>query len=353
MRGMVRAAPIVIALLAPLALLGAMSWLDEDTPPESVRTAAAAVLSEAQARTLLDEKPVAASLTAREGASIVAPAWAGLVVASYLAPGTVLTTGSGVANVGGVVRMAARTGAPFYRPLRTNDSGADVADLNRLLLKLGHITALPEPADRFTLATAAGVRSLERGLGVTAPTGDFDPGWVVWLPFEPFEAGESSLVTGAPAPAPGQSLAKEPSRLLRVTLAAANPGEALALDPMVEWVFVTNRQRFGVDPRTLELEAAALPEVQKLLKPKQERLDGLVQRAEPLNVVAIPSTAVQVGRGGDLCAWVPESAGYRAVPVKVASARASVTNVTEGLSAGARVLANPADVLDAPQCPSP
>lgn len=82
-------------------------------------------------------------------------------------------------------------------------------------------------------------------------------------------------------------------------------------------------------------------------------MDGIVQRATPLAVAAVASTAVQVGEGGALCAWLPDGRGYRAAPVTVAGARAGVTNVRSGLRAGEQVLSNPADVLEDPACPSP
>jgi hypothetical protein len=56
---------------------------------------------------------------------------------------------------------------------------------------------------------------------------------------------------------------------------------------------------------------------------------------------------------GALCVWVPGAAGgYIPSPVQLGGARAGVTNVTSGLAAGEQVLANPAEVLDDPQCPS-
>jgi hypothetical protein len=350
MKGVAGAIALLLALIAPLMLGGAIAWREE-TPPDSVRTPSSPVVTEAQARTILDERPAAAGLEQREGASLLAPAWSGLVVASSVGPGTVLTTGSPIANVAGVLRLAASTAHPFYRPLQTDDTGADVEELNQLLVTLGHLAELPNPPSRFTLATGQGVRSLERDLGIAEPSGVFDPGWLVWLPFEPFEVGESFLVSGAPAPAPGQPVAKAPSLLLRATLTAANHGDVLALEPAVKWVFVSNRQRFGVDALALELDQAALPEVQKLLKPKQERLDGIVQRAEPLNVVAIPSTAVQVGPSGDLCVWVPEGTGYRPVPIRAGGARAGVTNVTEGLIAGTAFSPTPPTCWRRPSVP--
>lgn len=339
-------------VLLPAGLL-AWALAQDDSGPDAVRSGAPPVVVAAEARTILDEKPALSTVELREGASLLAPAWQGTVLASLVAPGTVLTTGAGVANVDGVVRMAAHTELPFYRTLASDDTGADVAALNGLLVRLGHLAALPDPPDWYSFNTAQAVRALERGLGVASPSGVFDPAWVVWLPFEPFTVGETALVAAAPAPAAGSAIAKEAPRLLRAPLTAANPQDALALDPAVAWVFVAGKQRFAVKPDTVEVDPMALPALQQLLAPKQERVDGSVQRATPLEVVAVPSTAVQVGEGGGLCAWLPDGKGYRAVPVTVAGARAGVTNVRSGVRAGEQVLSNPADVLEDPACPSP
>ena len=54
---------------------------------------------------------------------------------------------------------------------------------------------------------------------------------------------------------------------------------------------------------------------------------------------------------GTLCLWLPEGKTYRPVTVSIAGARGGVTNIASGLDASQQVLANPAQVLDNPQCP--
>lgn len=340
-------------LLAPLGVLGVVALRGDDSAPAAIRAATAPVVSEAQPRTISDEKRIAGVPTTIEGRALRLNLRGGLVTALPIAAGATLSTGSPVVEVDGVMRVAVRGDAPFYRTLESGDTGPDVATLNALLVKLGHLAALPKPETSYTSATSQAVRAFEKALGVAPTTGVFDPALVVWLPSEPFEVGVVNLELGAQAPAAGTVALSEAPRLAKVTLSSSNQGEPLALDPAVEWVLVIGKERFAIDPVKLEVAEADLPRLQKLLKPKQERIDGLVQRATPLNVLAVPSTAIQVGRAGALCAWLPDGTTYRAVTVTTAGARAGVTNVVTGLAAGSRVLANPADVLEAPACPSP
>lgn len=351
MKGAVRLVVVLVLALAPAA---ALVWLRAGTGDtlDATATAAAPALQATTARTITDERRVTGVPTFREGLSLRAPDWQGLVTSVRVAPGQALSTGDAVATVDGVPRIAIASAVPFHRPLSQDDRGPDVAALNDVLFRLGYLRPLPARPDRYLAATTAAVEDLETALGFIEPTGEFDPAWFVWLPFEPFEVGELDLEAGAPAPSAGTDFAKEPSRIRQLVLASANPQETLSLDPAVTWVLIVGKERFAIDPVTLEVAPEGLAALQKLLKPDAERVDGAVQRAEPLNVVAVPSTAVTGGASGQLCAWLPDGAGgYRAQPVTLAGARAGVTNVRTGIVAGQEVLANPAEVLSSTVCP--
>ncbi len=55
-------------------------------------------------------------------------------------------------------------------------------------------------------------------LGVRSPGGVFDPGWVVWLPVEPFEVVSVDVRLGGPAPGPGSVLLAGPAALAAVSV---------------------------------------------------------------------------------------------------------------------------------------
>jgi multidrug efflux pump subunit AcrA (membrane-fusion protein) len=348
---LVKLAAIVLLLAAPV---GVLVWLRLGVDDEIDATArdTAPVLAAAEPRTILDQRPAGALLTATEGRPLRAPAWSGTVTSVAVAQGDTVTSGTRLLTVDGVARLAVASEAPFYRPLALDDEGPDVVELHRVLVALGYLEETPDDPEVFSEGTEAAVEALEEALGIVEPTGVFDPGWFAWLPADPFVIGTLDHEPGAPAPPPGSVIAREPLSVSRAELVSQNPAEPLTLDAAVAWVFVVREQRFAVDAAALTVAAEELAALAALVEPGAERVDGVVQRAEALEVLAVPSTAVQAGANGGLCVWLPEGGAYRAVEVTVAGARAGVTNVRTGLSPGQEVLANPADVLEAPGCPS-
>lgn len=347
-------APLLLPLalvVGPVVALVVMR-LSTDDEIEAVRAVQAAVLTAAQARTIADERRVTGAPTWQEGHTLRGPDWRGTVTSVDLAPGGTLTSGQRVLSIDGVARLAIASPSPFFRKLKAGDSGTDVAELNAVLVALGHLTSITGNPALFSFDTYLAVQALEGALGVPGqPTGVFDPAWFIWLPVEPFGVGKIEVEPGEAAPPRGVAVAAESPRLTKLGLASANQQEPLALDPSVEWVLVIGTGRYPIDPENREVRPEALPDLQALLDPLAERIDGVVQRTTPLNVVGVASTAISVGAAGQLCAWLPESAGYRAQPVEVAGSRAGVTNVRSGLTAGQQLLANPAEVLESPVCP--
>jgi hypothetical protein len=145
---------------------------------------------------------------------------------------------------------------------------------------------------------------------------------------------------------------REAGVLVRATLAAANTNEALSLDPSAEWVADVREARYRVTAAELAFPPAVLADLAAALPEAPERLEGSVQRAQPLDVFALPSSAVMAGESG-LCIWTLDGSEYRPIAVTALSARAGVTNIARetGLSLQTAVLANPSQFLEAPQCP--
>lgn len=79
------------------------------------------------------------------------------------------------------VRVAPGT-IPMYRDLEIGAQGQDVRALNAALSKLGHITG--DVGDRFTRATATGVRAWQKALGIEQ-TGRVERGELVIVPSLP------------------------------------------------------------------------------------------------------------------------------------------------------------------------
>ncbi|MBI2766793.1 MAG: hypothetical protein HYX53_12910 [Chloroflexi bacterium] len=348
-----RVAAIVVAGVVLGVPLGLLWWLRtgaEDTLA-GVTFDAAPVFAAPTPREITDEKPVKLTPAWAKGQPLSAPAWAGVVTAVAAQPDGSLTSGDTVASVAGVSRLAFASAQPFYRPIAVGAEGADVAELHRLLLMKGFLKSAPTDPSVATQATATATRALAAALGVAPVTSVFDPGWVVWLPVDPFPVGSVDLQVGRPAPPAGASIATAQSSLTTATIAPLNQ-EALALDGAAEWQVEIGGGTFAMAPGgSLSVSPNALPALAKALKPDAESATGTVRRKSPLLVLGVASTAIQSNRRGDLCAWVADGRAYRAVAVKVASARAGVTNVTDGLAPGAQVLVNPAAVLERPECP--
>ncbi|MBI2766362.1 MAG: hypothetical protein HYX53_10695 [Chloroflexi bacterium] len=342
----------VSVILAPAAVL---VWLRLGTSESiaSIESDTTAVLVSGTTRTVADERPVSGAPTWLDGRSLRAPQWTGTVTGLHVAAGDTVTTGSRLLVISGLDRLAVASPAPFYRQLRAGDTGPDVAELKRALLLLGDLNAASATGDRFDAATAQAVRSLEASIGVLQPTGQFDPGWFVWLPVTSFTVGGFKLEVGEPAPPAGVAFATEAPTLQRVALTSVNANEPLTLDPGTKWVFVVGQARFDIDPATLEVSADSLAALASTAKAKTERIDGRVERAMPLAVVALPATAITVGPRANLCVWLPSGAGGRYEPreVTLAGSRAGVANVATGLDATTTVLANPSDVLASTACP--
>lgn len=346
---------VAVVLAFAAALAGAYLLVLDRPTPESIAPKRQAFIVPSEARTIIEARPANVRVEALPGHEVYAPAWsASLVLQSFVAPGSVLETGAPVALIDGVVRVAAATPLPFYRPLEFGDEGDDVAMLNDLLIALGYLDALPTSPVAYGFTTDAAVTAWASHLGVVDPDGSFDPGWVVWLPVAPLQVARISLYPGAPPPAPGTPLLRGPAEVIAAAVESANPGTTLSFEAEVAYVFVSGEERFSIDTTTAGITPTDLPRLASLLPTDegQPQISGLVERAEPLKVVAIPATAVQVGPSGELCAWVPVGTRYEARPITVASSRSGVTNVLTGLAAGDDVLANPAAVIERPACPS-
>ena len=93
---------------------------------------------------------------------------------------------------------------PDWRALGQGVTGADVAELNRDLVRLGYVGRADVAAagwDDYSWATASGVRRLEAHLGVVAPPGWLSPGQVVFAP-EALRVSQVTASLGGPVSGP-------------------------------------------------------------------------------------------------------------------------------------------------------
>jgi hypothetical protein len=118
---------------------------------------------------------------------------------------------------------------PAWRALGEGVTGADVAQLNRDLVRLGYAGRADIAAlgwDYYSWATASAVQRLEEHLGVVAPPGSLSLGQVV---FEPAALRVSQVTGSLGGPANGPVLAATSDRqVVMIALDVAQQGEVRA-----------------------------------------------------------------------------------------------------------------------------
>ncbi|MEN8234182.1 MAG: peptidoglycan-binding domain-containing protein [Actinomycetota bacterium] len=292
-----------------------------------------------------DEAPAVIHLAWGDPATLVAPPWTGMVTS--VAGVSTLRTGSEVAVVDAVVRIAAHTEAPFHRSLKRGHKGSDVAELQTLLSSLGFVA--DDDVGVFGRRTEAAVRELSTVLGFERSTRVFDPAWVVWLPQEPFPVADFTLTVGTPAPFAGAVVAESPSVLLgasveRVT--SEGTGEQLTSGT---WVF-----RSDTVEMTFKAGSSLPDDVIKHLgttfDSETTHVTGQVVRTEPLEVVVVPLSAVVTDTDGHTCVLVSSGNGFASTLITPLPSGPGTAAVTESLGSSDRVLANPFEMFGSPAC---
>lgn len=326
----------------PAVLLGWLRLQGDDELPE-VAPAAVPVVAAGEDVLVDDAQPVGVRLTRGDAPEVVAPLWQGTTTAVHARSGAEVVSGDEVVTVDGVARLAWAVDRPFWRPLRAGDMGEDVAALQGLLAELGHFDG--EVDASFGDAVADAVRALADDLGVRPTTAVFDPGWIVWLPSEPFLAEGVEARPGSPVVPHGERLLVGPSTIEEVEIAASE-----GADPELEGEWLLD-----VEGATYDLADGALgaEDRGRMASAHEEatELSGVVRRKEPVPAVRVPATAVVSGPDGDLCVWVPAEEGFEPHPVSLGGGRVGNVHVVDGVSLEDELLLNPSETLADPVCP--
>lgn len=206
-------------LLSFAALLGVSLWVfiaAPDAAKDLVPPQAPIEVTVEQAPAEL-RIPVDVHIGISRGVDILAPGWSGTVTEVSITNGDTITSGTIIAKIDGVGRMAFHSSSPFFRPISQRDSGQDVDELGAMLVSIGLMDSYAGLADR---AMIAAVRELGDSLGV--PNSDkiqsFDPAWVVFLPLAELTVDEVHMLAGGLAPAQGQPIMTSQPTVASVTL---------------------------------------------------------------------------------------------------------------------------------------
>lgn len=324
-------------LLGPVLVLGWVRLRTEDRL-SGIDPPVEAVVVESVVRVDSGRKGGSMNLWWSEAAVVRSPMWSGVVTEVLVAPGDVLESGSLVVEVDGVDRVALASPKPFWRFLGEGSSGSDVEWLEELLSEQGLFDGIPD--EKFNSVTARAVELFASSLGLDGKTRVFDPSWVVWMPSEGFEVASVEATVGAVAPAFDSVLLAGP---VEISGAEFVDYQGAAVEIPGEWVFLFD------DASPLSLVDGALTEesrftLEDLVVPGVEAVNGWIERAVPVESLAVPSTALVSDVDGSLCVHVEAGSGYEPRQVVLSGGAVSESYVGSGLEAGVPVLANPADM---------
>lgn len=292
----------------------------------------------------------------RQAARLV-PTWSdSTVVASGPVTGRVtavtsatrLVTGNAVVHIFGNEVPALAADAPLWRDLVAGTTGADVADVVRLLQARGLLDPVWRSATVDDVLLGA-VRRFERATG-REQTGVFKPDYVVWLPREPFDVARM-LAAPNSSLAPDSPLLTEKRRLISARVVATSPGEPLVLPagPLVYEIPGTLTVALSADAaihatqdlQLLELYLAsdtAGPVDFLKLPGDPEGAFGIMRLREPREIQTVASNSILASAGGRACI-ATESGEVK--KVTVLSGFGGTTRIEPTLEPSLRVLLDP------------
>jgi hypothetical protein len=339
---------LLVAVVLPLALLGAMTWFLPR--PQSGLSASVHPIGY-PVETSSESDAVAAQATMRwSGArQLYAPSWSGIVLSVSAKAGQTLTTGSPVAVIDGVTRLAVASAIPFYRTLAMGSEGPDVAMLRLALFDLG--LGSYGSSETFDTSLRAGIRLLCSIIGCPPNSAVFDPSWFVFLPSAQFKVQSVQLAVDQPAPQPGQVIAASTQALTGFTVgqqAGTTAASGTFPDSGQGYEF-----RYGdvTIPLTRAFRPADKSSVRKLaaaVSPGTSSIEGTVQLIHPKIVSEVPATALVTGASGGACVYPFGSA--QPLRVRITGGEPGLTFVLP-LGGVQQVLVNPYALTGLKPCP--
>ena len=245
---------------------------------------------------------------------------------------------------------------PAWRDLAEGVTGADVAELNANLVKLGYATAtgLDADPDYFSAATAAALEELQAHLGVTV-TGTLTPGQVVFLPTAALitSLGQGVETGGQAAPGSVVLSASSTRRLVTIALDPSLQGEVKAGEK-VSITLPTGRTTPGVvssvasvaTPAAGNADASITVQVVPIRPAalghlEQAPVQVTITTASVDRTLVVPVNALLAQASGEYAVEVAGRRGHHLVPVSTGlfdDAAGLVQVSGRGLAAGQRVV---------------
>lgn len=317
-------------VVLPVGALIAVSGDDHGTSPAPPHSTWASVGHSTQP----SSAPVTMRFRRDAPLDLLAPGMlTGTIQRVEIQPGRSLATGDRVLLVDNVWRVATTLG-PFPRPLKLDDAGLDVHDLNDLL----RVLSLPSGGtDRYTVATARGVAALAESLGA-GRNPQFDPAWTILLPGGVTAISEVHVHPGQSVPS-GESIASFGQRLTAVDLGspdATQGGIATSASRLPKGTqLIVGGTPIGTLPEATTLPTTVTqPEVLvalRLLVPQEDdgTLDGILVSPAPAGSVQVPAAAVYADPNASTCVvWRAADDRPHRAEVHVEDELAEVAQVT-------------------------
>jgi peptidoglycan hydrolase-like protein with peptidoglycan-binding domain len=284
---------------------------------------------------------------------VVSSGRAGVVTAVSIAVGDIMETGMVVYSVDGVPVRAYRSGVVLYRTLTEKDHGRDVKVAQRLLNRVLEGTDV-QVDGTVGWDTVQAIRKYELSIGVSRPTGVFDPSWFVRIPAKNYKVGHVALVLGTEAPGLGQSVLSAAVAVRDVHFEALESKEG----PDGAYVFVSEGKELGVSRSGNEWTVEDVEGVEAILgipnpDGSAKVSEGVVSLREPHQGQGVPpSSIVTSSDGSRSCVVVAQEAQFVATQIDVVESSIDGLAVLEPLlPPGTLVAVNPGDVAPDLKCP--
>lgn len=280
----------------------------------------------------------------------IAPAsqWGDSVVQRVLIKeGETVKTGTEVAVLERITRVAAHTAFPLDRPLKFGDRGSDVKELNFLLDKLGFRSS---EGSQFTRITEAGVREFAKSIGA-GDQREFDPLWLIYVPVKSgvvsdvhLEVGQPVVSVGSPVftyvAAPKAAAAYSENEFENFRAQYADEGDDKTPDGLSESSLPAGLHLLIFDeefttPGPDGFADDDLARIAELIKPGQIDAPALLQQELPDGAVQIPAAGVYTSASGATCLIARDEPSASSTPLNVDVVESSygiaiVTGVHEG-----------------------
>lgn len=288
-------------------------------------------------------RPASLTITYQQPSAVLSAGLSGTVTRLIVEPGDVLTDGSDLLEVNGVLVRGYVSDRAFFRDLHYGDKGWDVANLQTYLADRGHASELPATGE-FGPLTQAAVRNWRAQVGL--PKGDTFEFRYLWrIPQPGAVLATLATTTGGIVPGEGMPVLTTAQRPQGFEVESLLPVEA------GEYRFASGGRYAEIDYDGSAWSWRNVDDITAMLGADQSTaVGGTIQLREATLAISVPAAAVYEFQG-NTCVLVATPGAYR--PAKFAPLSGSGSSVIgQGdLKQADTVLLNPLEIQPGATCP--